>query len=245
MYAERFSIGRVFFALAALVIALPLGCASSLAQYRAGIGCPEQKIDALNASVSLKELECVCFGDLPEYRAQCRRESTPPPISVSSPTYRVYEGKDIDGDDLAIQRSSNLASCTAACKNQAGCKAFSYDKWNRWCFLKRSVPTELRVEPNSIVAVISTASPVLSSRPVQIEKYPDARFPDIPYREFSSSSFESCKSECSYDSVCEVFTYERRNRTCKLIRRPGEYFRQSGPNQGAYDSGVKRQRAPG
>ena len=230
--------GRVAVLLAAWVSASMLFAGCAAAQYRAGIGCSAWKIDQVSAASSIEDFECLCFN-------KCKSGSTPArPFEPPPAKYLFYEGKDIDGNDLAIQRSSSLELCSSACKERSGCRAFSYDKWNRWCFLKDTIPSEIRVEPNSIVAVISTASPRVSSEPLVIEKYPNAKFVDAPYRNVTDVSFNGCSLECERDANCEVFTHSSRSRQCELFRRPSEYFHQTGSNRGDYNSGVKRQKPP-
>jgi PAN domain len=217
---------------------------TAAAQYRAGIGCPAWKIDKMSAATSITQFECLCFNKCEGQGGQV--EVAPiPPTSVPLTLYHFYEGNDIDGNDLAVYKNTNLEACTSECKREPACKAFSYDKWNRWCFLKNSNPHEIRVEPNSIVAVISSASPRVSSAPLYIEKYPEAKFDDEPYRTSSNVSFEDCSAECESDKSCEVFTHFKHSRKCNFIRRPGEYFHHLGSERGSFDSGVKRQRPPG
>ena len=68
--------------------------------------------------------------------------------------------------DMTFERvpKVNDQQCVDACKADKRCSSFSFDKWNRYCFLKDTIPTEIRLEPSSIVAVMSGATSALSVR---------------------------------------------------------------------------------
>lgn len=243
MCAKPFSLRLASIAVAFItIICMPFGTA--MAQYRAQIGCPAEKIDAQSASADITAIQCACFGEMPKYQCQCHDKCGPndKESDDAKPERRflLYEGRDIDGYDLRVIRETNFDNCTEQCKTEARCRAFSYDKWNRWCFLKRNLPTELRIEPNSIVAVPTNANITISSRPLVVLRYHNAVFLDPPYRAIDGISYEACRQRCKHDGHCEVFTYIKAQRQCRLIHRPSEYFR----NHPTADSGVKRQEPP-
>src|SRR5262245_6771609 len=129
------------FSVLILIGSLPV--TSAWAQYRSNIGCSAEKIDALSTA-SLKKLRCECFGvDCDDAKApppppgSDAKAPAPPPVT----TYRYYEGRDIDGADFKTLRDVNFDRCTQACQQDPLCQAFSFDKWNRYCFLKHSFPT--------------------------------------------------------------------------------------------------------
>lgn len=197
------------------------------AQYRASVGCSATTIDQLSPETSLSELQCRCFN-------RCSRP--PSTSSVDHRLFKTVEGRDIDGNDYKTIRDVNFDACVSQCQSDNQCVAFSFDKWNRYCFLKHAIPATLRIEPNSIVGVISTASPNVSNAPLRIERYRRKAFPDAPYKQYQSASLEQCEATCYGEDRCEVLTYDRVQKTCKLIARPGEWWADA-----SADSGVKRQ----
>jgi len=197
------------------------------AQYRASVGCSADKIDSLSAAASLEELECKCFN-------KCTSSTASPPTTTRK--FRTYEGRDIDGTDYKIIKDINFEACISQCKGEDQCVAYSFDKWNRYCFLKNRVPSTLRIEPNSIVGVIAGASPAVSSSSVVIERYGNKAFPDSGYRQVAVASYDGCSATCMNEDKCEVFTFRKPDKVCNLIARPGEWW----PDSSA-DSGVKRQ----
>jgi hypothetical protein len=201
------------------------------AQYRASVGCSDAKIDSMSAEASLDDLKCKCFDVCPDPR------SPPPQKPVDNRKFKFHEGRDIDGNDFRTLREVNLKECVDNCQGDGRCTSFSFDKWNRYCFLKQTNPMVLRVEPNSIVAVAATASPVQSRAPIVMERFYNRIFRDQPYREVRNTSYEECESHCRGDDRCEVYAHAKAERTCKLITRPGEWWRDT-----SADSGVKRQK---
>lgn len=203
------------------------------AQYRSSVGCPAAAV--LNPDISLAELQCKCFKKCPTLPTTDSPTTTSPPVEDPR-RFKTVEGRDIDGNDYRRVTNVNFEACVSECKNDNQCVAFSFDKWNRYCFLKHVIPDTLRIEPNSIVGVISTASPRDSNAPVRIERFRKKAFPDTPYKQLPASSLEQCEAACNSEDKCEVLTYAKTQNLCKLIARPGEWWRDE-----LADSGVKRQ----
>ncbi|WP_420737773.1 PAN domain-containing protein [Bradyrhizobium japonicum] len=197
------------------------------AQYRASVGCSADKIDSLNTAASLEDLECKCFN-------KCPSSTTSSPTTTRK--FRTYEGRDIDGTDYKIIKGVNFEACISQCKSEDECVAYSFDKWNRYCFLKNRVPSILRIEPNSIVGVVTGTSPAVSSSSVVMERFGNKAFPDAGYRQVAVASYNGCSATCMNEDKCEVFTFRKSDKVCNLIARPGEWW----PDSSA-DSGVKRQ----
>jgi hypothetical protein len=195
----------------------------------ASIGCSSEKLDSLSDTLTLEELKCVCFN-------MCSETSKTTSPEPDARRFRVYDGRDATGDDFKSVREVDLNYCVSQCKDDLLCVAFSYDKWNHWCFIKHSIPGLLRIEPSAIVAVISKVSLETSSDPVVMDLYRNRTFPDRPYLATPNMSFSKCSEMCSRDKKCEAFTFGKSERLCKLIVRPSEYLRDS-----STDSGVKRQ----
>ena len=212
-------------ALAALMIATVPRIAS--AQYRGSIGCSAEKIDALSSTLSLEELACKCFN-------QCA--APPAAAPPDARRFRIYEGRDIEGNDLKSLRLANFPNCVDECKADKRCVALSFDKWNRICYLKHSAGV-LRIEPSSIVGVIPDASVGESQEPITIEIYRNRTFVDPPYYTAPNMSFYKCSETCARDKKCEAFTLNKSDARCNLIARPSEWVRSE-----TSDCGVKRQR---
>lgn len=159
-----------------------------------------------------------------------------PTVSPPGKTFRLHPGKDLDGRDFKVLRGVNQQDCAATCRNENACLAYTYDRWNRFCFLKASAPTELRVEPRSVSAVVSTLSPAISTKPVKTEVFRQRTFHDKGFQNTVEADYEGCRLRCERTVACEVFTFKLATRNCVLISQPGEHFKDPGA-----DSGVRRQ----
>lgn len=147
-----------------------------------------------------------------------------------------YENRDLPGDDLSKMKNVTLGDCAAACTINSRCQAYSFDKWNRFCFLKSKV-TSLKLDPRSVTGVRADlpAAP-LADDPVAMSRYRGKIFPGSGYKALSQTQFEACESVCKNDKTCVAFTFYKEDRSCRLFNRTGEYF----ANQRT-DSGVKTQ----
>jgi hypothetical protein len=147
----------------------------------------------------------------------------------------TYRNQDLHGGDFQRLDGVNLPACVAACLSDSRCVAYSYDKWNRSCFLKSVVAT-LRLEPRSITGVRGdTQIPLSSTDPVIMEPYRSKVFPGSGYSSLTGS-FESCQTACRESANCIAFSFVKAPRRCNLFDETGKYF----PDNTA-DSGVKSQ----
>src|SRR5262249_31172990 len=82
--------------------------------------------------------------------------SSPAPASgaPSARSFAAYPSRDMEGGDYQRERGISLDQCEDRCKRDSRCQAFSYDVWNRFCYLKSSI-NRLRLEPRSVTSVRS------------------------------------------------------------------------------------------
>jgi hypothetical protein len=146
----------------------------------------------------------------------------------------THENRDMDGGDLGTPlKNIDMAACQAACRTNGACVAVSFDKWNRWCFLKRAVAA-LRLEPQSDIAVRADHPvPAQVTAAVTMESF-RALFPGSGYRTSDAKSRDACSDLCLKDARCLAYTL--RANACTLFDQPAEYSRNS-----TALSGVKRQ----
>jgi len=168
-----------------------------------------------------------------------RIEGNVPLSGAAKGGFQFYENRDLDGGDFRTIKDVDHEGCLAACQAQSGCQGYSFDKWNRWCFLKSAVTT-LRLDPQSIAGIRSDLPrPALASIPEKIERYRNKTFPGAGYRSLASASTEACEKACDVDRTCVAYSFSKVARTCTLLDSAGEYF-----SDKTVDSGVKRQPAP-
>ena len=150
--------------------------------------------------------------------------------------FRTYDNHDLVGGDLRHMKDTDVETCASTCGADRACIAYSFDKWNRWCFLK-GVAKSFRLEPNTLTALRSDIPvPELISTPVTMLQYRNKAFPYSGQSTRTAESYEECASRCAGESACVALTYFRTNKQCRLMETTGEYF----PDSRA-DSAVKRQ----
>lgn len=165
-----------------------------------------------------------------------RAGGTSPAASPAGLTYTSLDNRDLWGGDLTILKDSDLQRCVSACNSESSCRGYSFDKWNRYCFLKSEIGV-LLVDPRSTSGVREHVQiPPMASSPLKMERFRGRMFPGAAYKEPSFSSFESCEAGCRQEEACIAFTFRKNDRICQLFSSTGEYLANS-----LADSGIKRQ----
>jgi hypothetical protein len=151
-------------------------------------------------------------------------------------TYKTLNNRDINGGDYRTVARVDLNTCVTECRANVQCQAFSYDKWNRWCFLKTNL-SDLLLDPRSVTGIRQGLStPRTSSIQARIKPYRNKIFLGDGYKSVAARSYETCERSCQDDLSCVVFTFLKNENRCKFFRLAGEYF----PDTKG-DSGVKSQ----
>ena len=150
--------------------------------------------------------------------------------------FASYENQDVAGRDLARQKGLSQDACANWCEGEASCEAYTYDKWNDWCFLKGSVEG-LRLEPKAISGIRPYYSePKRSSRAVDMVRYRGKSFPGTGYETHRASNLDNCEQICRDDGHCMGFSFYASQNRCEAFASLSEYSTRSG-----VDSGVKTQ----
>lgn len=167
-------------------------------------------------------VQILCYG---------RQEASPPETaarsSPSSPsvapgaqlpgrTFRRVDNYDVIGFDYRTLRSVSQTQCQQACEAEASCRATTYNKKERFCFLKNDA--KLLVSNADALAHVAAelADDVLVSTFV-IGAGKDMAGGD--YRRLRNSSFIGCYLECEVDAQCRAFAFVRRQNECWLKNR--------------------------
>jgi hypothetical protein len=173
--------------------------------------------------------------------------TSPQPAKPSAPSPNVkavsgteeflsVENRDLLGNDLRRLERVDLKVCTAACKGDALCKAYSYDRWNRWCFLKTGL-APLSLDPGSIAGIrAELGPPAMSDATVRFDVRANKKLLSSPYRTTPASSREDCESECTKEAKCLGATFTKAQKACQLF----EAIENIAPDKGAV-SAVKTQ----
>src|SRR5262249_18956183 len=152
------------------------------------------------------------------------------------PQFANYDNYDLVGRDIRQINQISIGECASACVRTAQCIGYSFDKWNRHCFLKASAGV-FRLEPNSISGLRpGAARPAMASTAVTMQRYRNKAFPYKGQEARKADSFEDCEKRCAGEEGCVAFTYFKVSGQCRLMPTTGEYFADA-----KADSGVKRQ----
>jgi PAN domain/HdeA/HdeB family len=155
-----------------------------------------------------------------------------PPVSVSTGEFKTYDNFDLPKGDTRTLRGVELSKCEALCKADGACQAFSYDKWNKWCFLK-SKATELTLDPSSISGVRqSLADPQQSKSALRIEPLDAKTVRGHALQSESWHSAQDCKKACALDRTCLGFTYIPSGQDCRMFNRIETVDRENGATSG-------------
>ncbi len=161
--------------------------------------------------------------------------ASPPSASAggapSSKAFTTYNGRDMEGGDYQRERGVSLDQCEQHCKRDSRCQAFSYDMWNRFCFLKASIKP-LRLEPRSVTSVQPGVAVTHDEREPIIQRRAQKAFPNDPYLQASAQNYGDCAQRCLKDKRCEAFNFYQLTRRCNLIEKPNEYSDARGADVG-------------
>jgi hypothetical protein len=144
----------------------------------------------------------------------------------------------MEGADYHKQRGISQDRCESLCREDARCRAFSYDLWNHFCFLKSAV-NPLRLEPRSVTSVAGGAAVSYDDSEPMIQRRPQKAFPNEPYLQANAQSYGDCAVRCLKDKRCEAFNFFQSSRRCELIEKPKEYSDNRGAEIGIKVQGMR------
>ena len=153
----------------------------------------------------------------------------------STAGFVTHDSADIYGGDFRRIEQVDLQRCAASCSSNKRCKAYSFDKWNRTCFLKDRIGL-LLLEPSSVTAVRAGLQVERAMHPPQFAKQANRAFSGKVLPAMGAATGESCEKLCAEDVDCVAFSYGKAARQCQLYSSAEEYVIQRG-----FESGVKRQ----
>ncbi len=128
-----------------------------------------------------------------------------------------YDNRDLYGGDFRTLKKVDLLACVKACRSDQKCQGYSFDRWNRWCFLKSSISV-LSLEPGSVIGVRKNlGEPSLSSAAIRIDQRVGKKFAGRRYSDTTIASLEFCEEACREDPKCLGYTFSRPTKTCGLF----------------------------
>ncbi len=163
---------------------------------------------------------------------------TPKPHAESMGTFSSYDNFDAPSSDIRTLKNVDLSKCASACETDRDCSVYTFDKWNRWCFLK-SRAIALSFEPRSTTGVkVGIELPPLSDSAIRIDHHLGRKFIGTS-RKFSGILTEVCEKICQGDDGCIGYTFFQREQSCYLFDKISSYA-----SDARAKSGLKTQTKP-
>ncbi|MBX3582832.1 MAG: trypsin-like peptidase domain-containing protein [Rhizobiaceae bacterium] len=160
--------------------------------------------------------------------------ATPAPAQVPQPTsigrsFQRVANYDAIGFDYRTLSSVSERQCRDACEAEASCRAITYNKKERFCFLKNDAKLLVANADASAYVADELSNDILVSTFV-ISSGRDMAGGD--YRRVRNSNFIACYLECEVDGQCRAFAFVRRKNECWLKNRVGQVTSKTGVELG-------------
>ena len=125
------------------------------------------------------------------------------------------------GGNYAKFTARNVEDCARSCAKDGSCKSFNYNKQQRSCFLKNSIPDS--VSDNRTLSgykpgarTIQDATTWVSFEVAGLLLENNVKRNGGDYRTFTVKNIEECAIACATDRRCRSINYGKENRDCWL-----------------------------
>ncbi|MBY5918468.1 protein kinase [Rhizobium leguminosarum] len=149
---------------------------------------------------------------------------SPTPAVPATPQFSRYPNFDLSGDTYSSDEMGDVDACEAACASTSYCKAYTYDAWNRKCYLKDNFSTLQLNARTTSGALVGMPEPERSNASINFEYFNKKGFPGRGYSTESTASRDQCEDSCRNDDQCIAFNFRPANGQCDLFDQVGEYF---------------------
>jgi hypothetical protein len=131
--------------------------------------------------------------------------------------FTTFKNYDIPAGDFRTLKNATLVACIQSCAAEAKCKAYSFDKWNGWCFLKSQVAT-LILDPSSIAGVRGENVEFgRSNTPQRIDRRPGKVLSGSNPKTESADVLEGCERRCIENATCLGYSFIKTTKVCKTF----------------------------
>lgn len=183
-------------------------------------------VDAVKSAV----FSVTCYGSTSGENAQSAASQSNVPERPKARTFSVLDGYDVVGFDYATLKGVSRRECERACNDDLKCEATTYNKKERFCFLKDDAKLLVQnADAFASVADSVKADTIISSFVIGASR-------DIPGGDYKQvkTDFVGCYVACEIDQQCRAFSFVRKKRACWLKSSVGTVVSKSG-----VDSGIK------
>lgn len=167
------------------------------------------------------------------------RQAALVPAAVLNGLFRTYDNFDMFGGDLRKIQKIELKECLAACQADRQCSGYSFDRWNRYCYLK-STTNALTFDPSSTTGLRADIDdPGFSKVEYRIDRRANKSLEGPSSVKVRISGVEDCDRGCAADKACFGFTFEKPRAVCRVFSAINTFK----PDRSA-TSGIKTQSPP-
>ena len=162
----------------------------------------------------------------------------PNPHAVPNGSFSTYDNFDMFGGDLRKIPKIELKACVAACQADRQCSGYSFDRWNRYCYLKSTI-SALTFDPSSTAGLRAQGVPEFSKAEYRIDRRANKSLEGSSSVKIGISGVEDCDRNCAADKTCFGFTFEKPRGVCRAFSAISTFK----PDRSA-TSGIKTQSPP-
>jgi hypothetical protein len=159
-----------------------------------------------------------------------------PPVEEPKPQrqFALYENHDVFGNDIDVFPSDSLEQCQQACADNSQCSVFTFNAWNKKCFLKER-GDDLRLDPRATTGVSTELGP---------PSYRDSQVVMEYYHSYVmsgtrigpprvSNNRQQCESICWENDRCVAFSFDAADRACSMFDKADNRFARRGIESGS------------
>jgi len=197
--------------------------------------------DGIYARLAKERMESLLLAEaeraLPAPPPAPKREPAPrrqPRVTpAADPGFTTERGVDFFGNDIRMLEKTTFAACQAACRDAPGCRALTFNKRARVCFLKSGVGRRSK-HKDAVSASLSGAETVTTETfALAPDLLENTDYLGGDYDDIRSISLAGCRTACEEDGRCAGFSYVRKKKWCWLKETLGEPRRAKGIVSGA------------
>lgn len=228
---------NVNFALRASVLELFLQARGVVYQTVESAEAPLATAD-LADKASPSVIQILCYGQKNEENPVASANTNPPSSSTVAPIPEPFVprrsfidvgGLDVIGFDYATLKNVTFGQCKAACADDLSCKAVTYNRDAKFCFLKNDAALLIRNRDAIASYSIEKAGDILQTS-ISVHASRDMAGGD--YSRLRGTTFVGCFVACIRDDVCKAFSYVRKSNECWLKSQLGHMTKRTGVELG-------------
>lgn len=156
--------------------------------------------------------------------------------------FKIKSNRDMYGQDIpssdgrAGSFALNTDACASKCDILKSCVAFSFDQWNKQCYLKNKIISS-NLDPRSLIGVKSEFDlPKPLKQPAEMKILRNNRFRGNLVAHTKVDDFGQCRTSCEKDMRCVAFSFVKASvgeENCEMFNQSEVgYFSQVGADSG-------------